>query len=129
MKFIGTFIILIVSALGYGRHRKQVPTISLETMQQQIELSPDIQLVDVRTSKEYRLGAIAHAVNIPIAKRRAFKTLCLKTLHKDKPVFLYCYSGVRSHRAGKILIHLGFSKVYDFSGGWKVWQEHRNLKP
>ncbi len=129
MKYIGFIIILMVSAFGYAQHRKQATPIPLKTLQQQIALSSNLQLVDVRTPKEYRLGAIAHAVNIPIAKRKTFKAQCLKTLHKDTPVFLYCYRGVRSSRAGKILKRLGFSEVYDFSGGWKAWQEHLKLSP
>ncbi len=83
-------------------------------------LDKEIQLIDVRTPKEYQEGYIAAAQNIPIRKRKKFKRE-VQLLDKEAPVFIYCYSGVRSSRASKILHRLGFTKIIDFKGGWKAW--------
>lgn len=78
------------------------------------------QLIDVRTPKEYSEGFIAQAQNIPIAKRKKFKQR-VNLLDKQKAIYVYCYSGVRSRRASRILKRLGFTTIYDYRGGWKEW--------
>lgn len=85
-------------------------------------IGKDVQWVDIRTSEEYEAGYIDDAINISIANKENFK-LAFQKLNKEKPVYIYCYSGWRSHRAAKILIALGFAKVYDFKGGYKAWSE------
>lgn len=82
--------------------------------------NPTIQLIDVRTPKEYKEGFISQAQNIPIASRKKFKKR-MNQLDKQKPIYLYCYSGVRSQRASRILKRLGFTTIYDYKGGWKEW--------
>lgn len=82
--------------------------------------NPTIQLIDVRTTKEYSEGYIAFAKNIPIKKRKNFK-MKLNQLDKQKPIYLYCYSGVRSKRASRILKKAGFTTIYDYRGGWQEW--------
>lgn len=92
---------------------------------QEVVKDKSIQLIDVRTPKEYNEGYIAFAKNIPIKKRKKFKAPVQK-LDKEKKIYVYCYSGVRSRRASRILKQLGFRKIYDFKGGWKKWNEHQN---
>ena len=45
----------------------------------------------------------------------------INKLDKNKPIYIYCYSGVRSNRASKILKTAGFNQIYDYEGGWKAW--------
>jgi rhodanese-related sulfurtransferase len=42
-------------------------------------------------------------------------------LQPDKPIILYCASGKRSEAAGKYLLSLGYSKVFNL-GGLKDWE-------
>ena len=81
----------------------------------------DVQLVDVRTHREYRGGHIARAVNIDYFKGQAFEE-AFDRLDRNKPVYLYCRSGNRSLKAAKKLIHMGFEKVYDLKGGILKWK-------
>jgi len=79
-----------------------------------------VQLVDVRTSKEYRGGHIKNAINIDFFNSGNF-TKAFEKMDKDKPVYLYCRSGARSQKAAKRLVNMGFSQIYDLKGGYMRW--------
>ena len=79
------------------------------------------QLIDVRTPQEYASGHIQHAVNINWNDQKLF-TESLKGFDKNKPVYLYCRSGVRSAKAAAQLSKQGFT-VYDIQGGILEWEK------
>lgn len=79
-----------------------------------------VQLVDVRTSREYKSGSISKAINIDFFQVGIFDELVLK-LDKKEAVYLYCRSGSRSKKATRKLIGMGFEKVYDLKGGFLNW--------
>ena len=81
----------------------------------------DVQLVDVRTPREYRGGHIARAVNIDYFQGAAFEE-AFEKMDKNKPVYLYCRSGNRSLKAARKLVAMGFEKVYDLQGGILRWK-------
>ncbi len=83
--------------------------------------NPEIQLIDVRTLKEYEGGHIANATLIDYFSSNFKETLL--TLDKEKPLYLYCKSGGRSGKASKILAKLGFKEIYDLNGGYKAWKK------
>jgi rhodanese-related sulfurtransferase len=57
-------------------------------------------ILDVRTEREYQSGAIKNARNIPLDRLRNH----INELRKlDKPIIVYCASGVRSGKAVKFL--------------------------
>lgn len=87
------------------------------------KLKKDIQLVDVRTEKEFREQHIGKAVNINIEDANFEKTV--QSLDKSKPVYLYCRSGKRSSKAAKKLDSLGFQKIYDLEGGINSWNKKK----
>lgn len=80
----------------------------------------NIQLVDVRTPEEYAQGHIDGALNINV-NSGDFSALIGKQLDKNKPVAVYCRSGVRSQTASGVLKDLGFKKIYDLKGGFIAW--------
>ncbi len=80
----------------------------------------NVQLVDVRTPNEYNSGHIDNAVNFDLSRQKAFIQQ-INTLDKDKPVYLYCAVGSRSAYAAKILEREGFTKIFDYSGGYMDW--------
>jgi adenylyltransferase/sulfurtransferase len=41
----------------------------------------------------------------------------------DKDIILHCRSGVRSSQAAKLLIEIGFKRVFSLSGGMLAWQK------
>lgn len=81
----------------------------------------DVQLVDVRTPREFRGGHIARAINIDYFQGTAFEE-AFEKLDKGKPVYLYCRSGNRSLKAARKLVSMGFEKVYDLQGGILKWK-------
>lgn len=77
-------------------------------------------LIDVRTALEFNQGHIKNAKNIDFYNRNKFVSEINK-LNKNKPVYLYCRSGVRSYKAAKVLSKLGFTEIYDLKGGILRW--------
>lgn len=108
-----------VVALACGQENAKYNLISIATLKKEV-VGKQKQLIDVRTPSEYNDGFIDNAININIYDKDNFKTSVLQ-FDKSKPIYLYCYSGVRSKKAYKILERLGFTTVYDYSGGWKEW--------
>lgn len=82
----------------------------------------NVQLVDVRTISEYQMGHIENALHIDYYQQATFLEEFEK-LDKERPVYLYCLSGVRSQQAANKLVKMGFVKIYDLHGGYRTWQQ------
>jgi rhodanese-related sulfurtransferase len=80
-----------------------------------------VQLLDVRTPKEYAKGHIGGALNINV-QSGDFKLKAQKALSKDSTILVYCRSGRRSLDAADILIKLGY-KVVNLKGGIIEWKD------
>ncbi len=74
-----------------------------------------VQLIDVRTPREYQSSHIKGAKNIDFYAG-SFKTEFNK-LNKNKPVYIYCRTGSRSRHASNKLFDMGFKEIYDLKGG------------
>ena len=61
-------------------------------------------LLDVRTPREFALGALPGAQNIPLNGLPGV----LQNLPKNQPILLYCRSGARSGMAQRYLLNEGF---------------------
>ncbi|MFT4698602.1 MAG: rhodanese-related sulfurtransferase [Flavobacteriaceae bacterium] len=110
-----------------SKNPTQVSEIELISPQQVYEAiygEDSVQIVDVRTSEEFSDSHLKGAQNICVTNND-FKEK-IKTLDKEKPVYLYCKMGGRSARAAKILKKMGFKKVYDMEGGITSWKD-KNL--
>lgn len=75
------------------------------------------QLIDVREPNEFENGHILGARNIPLSQLK----MRLKELRPDKPVYLYCQSGMRSGRAAQFLHRKGYKDLSHLQGGFKKW--------
>ncbi|MDD3171753.1 MAG: DsrE/DsrF/DrsH-like family protein, partial [Bacilli bacterium] len=73
-------------------------------------------LLDVREELEVSLGTIPTSINIPFSQIRS----SLDKLPKDKPIYLFCQSGVRGHSVTRILKQMGYD-AYNLSGGYKTY--------
>ena len=87
--------------------------------------SKKVQLVDVRTSKEYSGGYIKDAVNIDFFQKKEF-TEYFEGLERSQPVYLYCRSGQRSQKAATRLLSMGFEQIIDLKGGILQWNKEFN---
>lgn len=75
------------------------------------------QLIDVREPNEYNGGHILGARNIPVTQMKQR----MKEIRADKPVYLYCQSGLRSGRAAQMLYRKGYREIHHLQGGFKKW--------
>ncbi len=73
----------------------------------------ELILVDVRTPREYEVGHINGAINIPVAELRTH----YRELDKNKPIALICSTGHRSSLGASILKQHRFENVYNVAGG------------
>ena len=77
-----------------------------------------VTLLDVRTPEEVAEQGLLRpdAVNIPLDELRGR----LSELDPAKPLYVNCYSGLRSYLACRILSQRGFV-CYNLAGGWRFW--------
>jgi phage shock protein E len=85
--------------------------VSSDTVRQKITAGAVI--LDVRTADEYRGGAYPGAINIPVQELPARLGELPK---KDRPIVVYCASGVRSASAAGALARAGFTDVVNAGG-------------
>jgi len=70
------------------------------------------QLIDVRSNHEFSQGALKHAVNMPVESIPH----AADSIDKNKPVMLYCVSGMRASLVKQFLESVGFNDVYNLGG-------------
>ncbi|MGF1637797.1 MAG: thioredoxin domain-containing protein [Cyclobacteriaceae bacterium] len=80
----------------------------------------NIQLLDVRTATEFQRFRLNDALHADWYRQAEFKERT-KYLETDKPVYVYCLTGVRSAKAAQALAAKGF-KVYEMDGGLNFWR-------
>lgn len=78
-----------------------------------------VQLVDVRTEKEYAEGHLKNALNMDVLKPE-FDTQ-IQQLKKKHPVAVYCRGGKRSKVAAQKLTDKGY-QVYELDRGFVSWK-------
>ena len=79
------------------------------------KLAKEINIIDVRTTEEFKEKRIESAVNIPL-QLLEFKHQ--EALEKGQEYYLMCFSGARAKVAESLLSSLGY-KVSAISGGTK----------
>jgi rhodanese-related sulfurtransferase len=80
----------------------------------------DFVILDVRTPGEYAAGHIETSRNVDY-EAADFRDQVNK-LDKGKTYLVYCSTGVRSAGASDIMVGLGFTDVYNMTGGITDWQ-------
>ena len=92
---------------------------SVDIKEFKIEIAKtDVQLVDVRTAKEYSEGHIPEAMNIDVNAPDFEEKI--KVLDKKENVAIYCRSGRRSKIAAEKMTAAGF-KVIELNTGFLSW--------
>lgn len=98
----------------------EVPHVSVDDVQKAMSSNDVCIIVDVRTHGEYARAHIAGSIHLP-----------LDTIHQDvrrlipdtsTRVYVYCLSGSRSAYAVDMLMHLGYTNVYDVRHGLLGWR-------
>lgn len=94
--------------------------ISADEYEKKMASYPDVQLIDVRTPKEYERGHLPNARNIDVNADDFDEQVA--ALDKNRPVFVYCKSGHRSANASGKLQEMGFKQVFGLDGGIMGWE-------
>ena len=117
------FITLIIAGLLFincnAQKSEKVKTIATIEFKKKLENTEKPQLVDVRSPEEFNAEHLKNAINInwnnPDFEEK------IKSLNKDKPIFVYCKAGGRSIKAAARLADLGFIQIYNLDGGIMSW--------
>ena len=96
------------------------PTEALELISQNGK-SDELIIIDVSTPYEYGGLHLEGALNVSLFSRH-FKVR-MNLMDKDKTYLVYCKLGGRSKMAQKLMVGLGFRKVYNMTGGTLLWEE------
>ncbi len=111
-------ILIVAFIIYYGytwfRQKKIVKTLTEEQFREGYRKA---QLIDVREPNEFDNGHILGARNIPMTQMK----MRLQEIRPDKPVYLYCQSGMRSGRAAQLLYKKGYKDLSHLQGGFKKW--------
>jgi phage shock protein E len=105
------WVILIVVAFIVIMKMMMSSNISINEAKKKIE--ENAVIVDVRTEEEFSSGHIDKALNIPHDR---ISELEKHVSDKNRPVLLYCLSGMRAAAACAELRRKGYSQVYNLGG-------------
>ncbi len=113
--FYGVLLLLIIGC----NTNSSVKSISVNELESVIANTDSIQIVDVRTPKEWQSGVLPEAIKIDV-NAPGFLESAEKNIDPSKPVYLYCRSGRRSMIACELLRDKGYN-VYNIKGGYLQW--------
>jgi molybdopterin/thiamine biosynthesis adenylyltransferase/rhodanese-related sulfurtransferase len=80
-----------------------------------------VAVIDVRTPGEFAASFIPGAISLPL--NEIVDRIGTVVPERDRPVVLYCNSGVNSVIAGRFLDMLGYTDVASMAGGIIRWSE------
>lgn len=94
-------------------------TITAKELEDLIDSGKEIELIDVREPVEWDIVRIEGATLIP--KDRILSGEALSDLPQNRPIVLYCKTGIRSAEALAVLKSAGFSDATHVQGGIVAW--------
>jgi hydroxyacylglutathione hydrolase len=104
-----------------GFEQAHTRQISVRELDAQLRSASDLQVLDVRSQKEWSAGHIEGALHIPggeLPKRVA-------EIPPDANVHVICGSGYRSSVATSVLQRSGHTRVTNVSGGMAAWKNQQ----
>lgn len=108
----------IPSLEAIGLDMEYVNQISYESLVPLVE-SQDVQILDVRSAKEFQAGHIPGAVHLFLGTISAN----LDQLDPSRPKIIHCQAGDRSSTAYSLLRRHGVKDITNYGGGMKEWKE------
>lgn len=110
---------MLWNLLLFLAEKRTFETVDVLTAYARLSTDPGAQLIDVREPAEWaETGVPVGAVLMPlgVVEERAPAVLA-----RDRAVYALCKMGVRSQKAAETLVKLGFTEVYNVSGGILAW--------
>ncbi len=93
-------------------------SITVDELRSMMKCKDDFTLIDVRQPEEHQETNIGGQL-IPLGDLPGKINDLVD--HKEKCLVVYCRSGVRSASACQFLNQMGFSEVYNLTGGILAW--------
>ena len=124
---IALALLVFVLASCNGQTQKNSKLIDPVAFKKEISATPNAQILDVRTPEEYASEHLQNAKNVNWLS--ADFVANTSKYDKSKPVFVYCKSGGRSHKAAEKLAELGFTNIIELEGGILKWDAAGLSKP
>jgi rhodanese-related sulfurtransferase len=119
--FISLMTIFTLNACQSQTASEKEYVLPKQEYQEKMAAIDNLQLLDVRTPKEYKEGHIEGAELINFFDKD-FVQQVEADFDKSKPLMLYCRSGNRSAKATAKLKAAGFKEIYDLQGGYNTWE-------
>lgn len=99
----------------YTNMPQDVHKLNSKDLQAKIDKGDPMQIFDLRSAEDFAKGHIKGAINIPFKEvNKHFNEFA-----KDKPVYVYCYSGQTAGQTAAVLNLLGIN-AYTLHGGWNL---------
>ena len=92
-----------------------VPQISVDVVKKSIDTHENVILLDVRTVGEYSRNKLENASNLPLDE--VVERIESIVPDKSTKVYVYCLSGSRSVHAVDTMLKLGYTNVFNMTGG------------
>lgn len=80
-------------------------------------------VIDVRSEKDFEKAHIEGALNIPLGKIRTTDL----GIAKNTPIVCHCNKGTTGNAGQNLFINLGYTEVYNLSGGYKNYAIQKDL--
>jgi len=93
-----------------------------------LENQDQFQLIDARHQQQFSEDKIGNAINIfPYNENTNEIVNKIYSLPSDKTYIIYCEGGEcdSSHKLADLMINLGITNLYIYSGGWEEWIKNR----
>ncbi len=122
MSVFKTLLVIILIFVACNQSESIYNVISPQEFEVKLITLKNVQLIDVRTPKEYQTGHLKNAVNINFLDEDFKENI--SRLDKKKPTFIHCAAGAqgaRSNQTAKLLEELGFVEIYELEGGIINW--------
>ena len=98
---------------------EQFKTVDIQQAKQMLKTKA-VTVIDIRDGESFKEAHIDGAILI---NRENIKDFIEKS-DKAKTVLCYCYRGISSQDAVRILLKNGFKDVYNLQGGYEAWRSH-----
>lgn len=95
------------------------PLLTAKELEEKIQSTSEMNLIDIRTASDYKNGHIKEAINLSIDDLREK----VNELDKDQVIVLYSNTGEKAYVAQEILLNKGFKEVYALSGGINSYRQ------
>jgi len=118
--FLSFFLVAFTLACSSNQSNSQTGSLSVIAFEKKL-VDDNVQILDVRTAGEFQSGHLKNALQADWLNKAQFADRT-QYLDKNKPVLVYCASGVRSGQAMQLMAKQGFKQVYNMGGGMSAWK-------